>query len=68
MTDEGATKCDASDPQTTTLSYTLSADEKTITITDSGFPFDFKIVEISTTTLKLQFFLGSTIIQTYTRQ
>ncbi len=69
VTDEGATKCAASDPQTTTLSYTLSADEKTIVIKDSGFSIDHKILEISKTNLKLEYmFLGFTVVETYTRQ
>lgn len=32
VTDEGATKCDAGDPQTTTENWSFSADEKKITI------------------------------------
>ena len=32
ITDEGATKCDAADPQTTTDNWSFSSDEKKITI------------------------------------
>ena len=32
ITDEGATKCDAADPQTTTANWSFSSDEKKVTI------------------------------------
>lgn len=34
VTDDGATKCNADDPQTTEVNYTLSGDGKTLTVTD----------------------------------
>jgi Lipocalin-like domain len=68
VTDEGATKCDPTDPQTSTATYTLSSDQKVITIKDSGISLDFKIVEISATTLKMEFTFLEKVVQTYTRQ
>ncbi|MCS6796240.1 MAG: lipocalin family protein [Raineya sp.] len=51
---EGATKCSPSDPQETTGNYTLSADGKTLTITESGSNTVFEVVELSSTTMKLK--------------
>ncbi len=66
--DEGAIKCASSDPQSTTNTYTLSADENTVTVKEAGFSLDFKILEISKTTLKLESNFLSTVVQTFTRQ
>ncbi len=69
--DAGAKKCLATDPQTETVgTWTLSADGKTIAVKESGFTLDFKIVELTSTTLKTEVsLLGlATLVQTYTKQ
>ncbi|MCW5922393.1 MAG: lipocalin family protein [Saprospiraceae bacterium] len=46
--DEGATKCDPADPQSTTFSWSLSADGKTLTLSDpSSGTFTGTVVELS---------------------
>ncbi len=45
--DEGATKCDPTDDQSTTGTWALSSDEKTLTLTDSGFGIAFTVESIS---------------------
>ena len=45
--DEGATKCDPSDPQTSSGSYVLSEDGKTITITQDGFTLPATVEELT---------------------
>ncbi|MCB0519213.1 MAG: lipocalin family protein [Lewinellaceae bacterium] len=49
--DEGATKCDPSDPQTTSGTWLLSSDEKVLTVDDDSQD----ILEISNSTLKVKF-------------
>jgi hypothetical protein len=46
---EGPTKCDASDPQTTTIAWALSSDEKEITIGLNKFT----ILELTPTELRV---------------
>ncbi len=59
--DEGATKCDPTDPQSSTGTYTLSEDGKTLTITQDGFTFPFTVEELSSKKLVLTVsFLGET--------
>jgi hypothetical protein len=65
--DEGSTKCDSDDPQTQTLSYILSADNKTLKLKDGDDVLDFKILELSKTTLKTESLDLNTIF-TYTKQ
>lgn len=48
--DEGATKCDPNDPQTVTGSWTLSADEKIITVDGENW----EIVSISKSSLRVK--------------
>jgi hypothetical protein len=54
--DEGAVKCDPSDPQTESGTWTLSADQKTFTMTnpdpDLAFTLTLTVVEATATTLK----------------
>ncbi len=49
--DQGATKCDPSDPQTTTGTWAFSADEKILTL--DGESFD--IITLDESTLKVKF-------------
>lgn len=61
VVDEGATKCNSSDPQTVTGTWSLSADEKTLTLSVGGWSIlngDFPIVEMTNTTLKGTFNFG----------
>ena len=71
IVDEGATKCSAADPQTDGGDYTLSGDNKTITLKDPtiGFSLDFTILELTATTFKTQVnFLGTLTVQTYAKK
>lgn len=45
--DEGATKCDPTDPQTSSGNWSLSADEKSLILTEAGITFSFTIVELN---------------------
>ncbi|TNE62575.1 MAG: hypothetical protein EP344_04960 [Bacteroidetes bacterium] len=49
--DEGATKCDPADPQTSTGTWTISTDGNTLTITEDGGAGSavFTIIELSST-------------------
>lgn len=50
--EEGATKCDANDPQTTEGTWTLSDDKKTLTLSDpNNGTFAFTVVELTKTKL-----------------
>lgn len=51
--DEGATKCDPADPQSDTGTWVLSADEKTLTITQSGFGLAFEVVSLTSSRMEL---------------
>jgi len=51
LVDEGPTKCDSADPQTTTGTWLLSADEKVMTV--DGDSWD--ILEISKSTLRVKY-------------
>lgn len=57
---EGATKCDPADPQTTTGTWSISADGKILTVSDSGFAIAFDVKELTETQMVLQVtnFLG----------
>jgi hypothetical protein len=52
--DEGATKCDPSDPQSYTGTWSLSADNKQLTLTALGLSFPQTIVEINSGKLVLE--------------
>ena len=57
--DEGATKCDPNDPQSSTGTWSVSADGKTLTVTVDGETTSGTIVELSSTKLVLEVeFLG----------
>lgn len=57
--DEGATKCDPSDPQTSTGTWSLSADGKTLTITVDNETVPGTVVELTSSKLVLEVeFLG----------
>lgn len=53
--DEGATKCDPTDPQTTTGTWSLSADGKTLTLTQDGVSLDGTVVELSSSKMVLEY-------------
>ena len=68
--DEGATKCDSSDDQTTSGTWKFNGDETIITVSteDSGITisYDETIVELSATTLKVKYTIfGIEIEETY---
>lgn len=53
--DEGATKCDPTDPQTSTGTWSLSADGKTLSLTQDGFTIAGTVVELSSTKLVIEY-------------
>lgn len=53
--DEGATKCDPSDPQTSEGTWSLSADGKTLTLTQDGISIDGTVVELTAAKLVLEY-------------
>ena len=52
--DEGATKCDAADPQSDTGNWGLSPDEQTLTLTVGGFGIPFTVVSLSSNRMELR--------------
>ncbi len=57
--DEGATKCDPSDPQTSTGTWSLSSDGKTLTITQDGISVAGTLTELSSNKVVIEYdFLG----------
>ncbi len=51
--DEGATKCDAADEQTTTGSWAFSGTEKKkVILTETNFALEIDIMELTSTTMK----------------
>jgi hypothetical protein len=69
--DEGATKCAAADPQTTTGTWAFSGTEKKkVILTDSGIAITCDITELTTTSLKWTFtnpFDNKVVVQTYSK-
>jgi hypothetical protein len=68
--DEGATKCDANDPQSSSGTWKFNTDETIVTVsaTDGGITFslDETILELSQTTLKVKYnLLGVDVEETY---
>ena len=67
--DEGATKCSASDPQTTTGSWAFSGTEKKkVILTAGGIAVNCDITELTTTSLKWTYtnpFDNKIVVQTY---
>lgn len=63
--DEGATKCDPADPQTSTGTWELSSDNSTFTITEGGLTTQSEVISISNNRIELRDeidFLGYLII------
>ncbi|MEZ4933395.1 MAG: lipocalin family protein [Saprospiraceae bacterium] len=52
--DDGAVKCDPTDPQTTTGVWALSGDEKTLTLTVDGFGFAFEVISLTKSRMELR--------------
>jgi hypothetical protein len=71
VSDEGATKCAATDPQTSPFTWVFADAAKTqVVVTDSGFALTCTIIELTATTLKWSIvnpFGGTTIVQTYSK-
>jgi Lipocalin-like domain len=65
--DQGAVKCDATDPQVQVYTYALSADNKIINIKGGPFDLNFTILEINATTIKYES-KDFNSIYTYTKQ
>lgn len=60
--DEGATKCDPTDPQTETGAWALSTDEKTLTLTIDGFGLGYQVLSLTSKKMELRAeFFGSTL-------
>ena len=53
--DEGATKCDPTDPQTSTGTWSLSADGKTLSLTQDGFTIAGNVIELTSTKLVIEY-------------
>jgi len=53
--DEGATKCDAGDPQTTAGTWMFTENETKLSVTDDGETTVFTIVELTTSKLKISY-------------
>lgn len=65
--DEGATKCNASDPQSTQGTWTWNTNETILSITDSGNTESYTIVSLSDTVMVVTFTDNSSgIVETYT--
>jgi hypothetical protein len=66
--DEGATKCNASDPQTTTGSWAWNSDETILSITDdSGTTDSYTILSLSSSEMKAKFTDNSSgVVETFT--
>jgi hypothetical protein len=66
--DEGATKCDPADPQSSTGVWALAADQKTLTITAGGFGLSGTITEISSSKFVWEYdIFGDKARETFTR-
>ena len=52
--DEGATKCDPNDPQTSVGSWSLSADGQVLTISQDGISLPFTVTELSSSKMVLE--------------
>jgi hypothetical protein len=69
LQDEGATKCDATAPQTNTGTWSLSTDSKILTLKDdTGFGLPFTVITLNETTLVVEVVLFGKTVQTYTKQ
>jgi hypothetical protein len=69
IVDEGPTKCDASDPQSTPVEWLFKNNETVLQIKQDIIALDFTIVELTETTLKVTYSQtdsGVTVTQTIT--
>ena len=58
--DEGSTKCDPDDPQSTSGTWLLSEDGKTLTITEDNVSLPFTVTELSSSKMVLEIsFIGT---------
>jgi hypothetical protein len=67
--DEGATKCDSGDPQTTYGTWSLNTDQTVLTVTADGLTEAYTIGELTDTTLKFTYTTTEDLgngVQTYT--
>lgn len=55
IADEGPSKCDAADPQTETVEWLFKENETILKIQQGFIALDFKILELTSSTLKLEF-------------
>ncbi|MBD0258763.1 MAG: lipocalin family protein [Cytophagales bacterium] len=55
ISDQGATRCDASDPQTETGTWVFIGDKTKITITSSGSSYTADVLELTDNNVKLQY-------------
>ncbi len=55
LTDEGPTKCNSSDPQTITGTWSLYANNTKYSVTVNGNTTEYEILELTTQTLKVYF-------------
>lgn len=55
VSDEGATKCDPSDPQQTTGAWVFTQNETHLVVTGTDFDFDAEIVELTDATMRVKF-------------
>ena len=66
-TDEGATKCDPSDDQTSSGTWALSSEDKVLTITDSGISIAVEIINLTSSRLEMKATLFGVQELVYTR-
>ena len=66
--DEGATKCDPGDPQTSSGTFSLTEDGKTLVMTDNQLSLPFTVEELTANKLVLTFALFGEIRTTYEAQ
>jgi len=69
VTEEGATKCDSSDPQKTTITWSFNTDETILILTGDGDAITLSILELTDNVLKLkstETYFSDTIISTIT--
>jgi hypothetical protein len=53
--DEGASKCDVADPQTTTGTWAFNTDETVISVTDVDGTYSYTIIDLSSSTCKFKY-------------
>lgn len=69
MVDEGPTKCDDTDPQSTAIQWLFKSNETVIQIKQGIVSLDFNLVELSESTLKVSYIQSNgtvTVTQTIT--